>query len=578
MAYNPVTEGYIIDAPWRIDSSVQTIPILAIANDPLNADIHNIYVLDHNNGDNVVASTNWANKQVITANNKPFFYLFNLNKDLFVGNPISVKIKFDLESYLDNEEGPIYIYKSSTDLPTLSNWYVGDTHYHTNYSRNLVEYGAPIRDTKEGARALGLDWITITDHSFDLKAEEWPLLKAESSQYTDTSFVFIPGEEVSTNEYIGDKYRHYLALGINNYIDGIEIDPGFPFAGHTPPDTVNLVKSYGGSGYIAHPYLGHTVIDDPFRQPWKDAEYNLDFTGLQFWNYETVNGDDYEFNAGYEKWKSLLKDGRHVYVSGGSDAHGDFNTNLGKVRTYVYTEQFNQQGILTALKNGNSFMTNGPFVTFKIDNAILGQTVSKPSGSNPTLNIQWASTPEFGAVNKIEIWRNNATAITLNLNSLSGTNSWTDSTPVTSETYYRLVAYASGDYRAYTNPIWVKPNQGGGLDDGDSSSSSGGGGGGGSSGSDTKKPAKSEKKSILPSISVPSLPTIGAGDEAIDSGSGEPINSVVPDDSAKGITALLIYNLKKVGWPAALAMFAAIAAIAFAFQKLQVTGYKPRAK
>ena len=175
--------------------------------------------------------------------------------------------------------------------------------------------------------------------------------------------------------------------------------------------------------------------------------------------------------------------------------------------------------------------------------------------------------------------KNSVGTSNLGMSSFSN-NSTSQNEGLPNGTWYMHLAAADefgnvGETSTFRFNIGAQPVTSGGDSGG---SSGGGGGGGGSSGSDTKKPSKSEKKSILPAISIPSLPTIGAGDESPNSGSGEPINSVVSDDSTKGITALLIYNLKKVGWPAALAMFAAIAAIAFAFQKLQVTGYKPRAK
>ncbi|MEA3488710.1 MAG: hypothetical protein U9R10_05640, partial [Euryarchaeota archaeon] len=95
MVYSP-SEGYILDVPWRIENSEMYIPILAVADDRATyADINNIYVYDHNNGDSFVTSTNWDSAQPIDSSNIPFFYLFNVDKNLFVqvDGTVSLKIK-----------------------------------------------------------------------------------------------------------------------------------------------------------------------------------------------------------------------------------------------------------------------------------------------------------------------------------------------------------------------------------------------------------------------------------------------------------------------------------------------------
>ena len=80
-----------------------------------------------------------------------------------------------------------------------------------------------------------------------------------------------------------------------------------------------------------------------------------------------------------EIWKSLLiEQNRKIFISGGSDAHGDFShmtTIIGEldnaygiVRTYIYTEDFSEDGILNALKSGHSIMTDGPLLIFNVTN------------------------------------------------------------------------------------------------------------------------------------------------------------------------------------------------------------------
>ena len=139
MAYPP-WEGYILDAPWRIENSELNIPILAVDTGTDWADIYNINVYDHNDGDRLVTSTKWSSLQPIYFET-PFFHLFNINKSSFlpIDGKVSIKIKFDLHySIFDNWEGPINVQISSNDIPKITDWYCGDTHQHTNYTDSIM--------------------------------------------------------------------------------------------------------------------------------------------------------------------------------------------------------------------------------------------------------------------------------------------------------------------------------------------------------------------------------------------------------------------------------------------------------
>ena len=55
-----------------------------------------------------------------------------------------------------------------TPLPKPGpDWYYGDTHFHTEYTNDLKEYGGQLTAVKNAANAMGLDFITTTDHASD---------------------------------------------------------------------------------------------------------------------------------------------------------------------------------------------------------------------------------------------------------------------------------------------------------------------------------------------------------------------------------------------------------------------------
>jgi len=467
MAYPPYTEGYILDVPWRIEKSEASIPILAVDTGVYWADIWNIYVYDHNNGDSLVASTNWDSLQPINSSNTPFFHLFNINKSSFVqvDGKVSIKIKFDLHlDPFDNWEGPLDVRISQEDTPAITDWYCGDTHQHTNYTRNVYEFGAPIYATKAANNALGLDWMTITGHSFDLNLGKWNVSTADCDAHSDNLFRVLQGEEVSCYLPGTDQYNHLLVYGAD-FILGGEWEDGTG-SDYTPEEAIAIAKSQEGVTYPAHPF-----DDDPFRDPWQN--YSLDFDGLQIWNHLSSNNIA-KLESGIDIWKDLLLDGRHVYVEGGSDAHGDFNTHAGKVKTYVYAAGYSQNSlpprskILNALRNGHSIMSDGPLVIFDINGELIGNNVSLTNGTNATFRIQWNSTQEFGNITTILVKKGviNETE-EINVTILKPFSIWKD--PLCDEhelmllpnesCYYRVEAYSnttSGEqYRCYTNPIWV---------------------------------------------------------------------------------------------------------------------------
>ena len=57
-------------------------------------------------------------------------------------------------------------------MPEWDNWYAGDTHWHSDITNSDYvvhrEYGMPLTIAQVVSASLGLDWITITDHSFDM--------------------------------------------------------------------------------------------------------------------------------------------------------------------------------------------------------------------------------------------------------------------------------------------------------------------------------------------------------------------------------------------------------------------------
>ena len=541
LAVNTLSLDVVVDVPWRIEPN-KNIPLLLMVKDADQDDypVYEIRIYDdkwpygHSLGEDEIVETidltgsgTCFGKTYLNIDSDWYYVdgagsIPELNPSDFTKDAdgiIHIYVRYDAATLCDplNNDAVFYINTISSDyyLPSLSNYYAGDVHYHSDYTDNSVEFGFPIQATVEAGKTIGLDWTTITDHSFDLDShmpsldESWKwdqigndCKDVSDGGYSDSEFTLIRGEEVSCTNVDG-KFIHFLAYGITNVIEG-EGANGLWYAGnedntdtdgdgwddypttHSLSEVIALVNNQGGFSYAAHPVAHplHDILTE--RSNWQPEDYALEgYTGLQVWN--TINHDD-DRDSGLEIWKDLLLNGRKIFISGGSDAHGDFSHTttvlgnsdnaFGKVRTYVYTESFTEYGILDGLKNGHSIMTDGPLVTFSItnehdDTAIIGDEIA---GNDLSLNIQWESTSEFGNVDHIYVRRGiigendeGNEIYHLTPNTLSGAELYSDlAEKIPSPSYIRIEATSSvgGEiYRCYTNPIWVSSGRSGGPDD-----------------------------------------------------------------------------------------------------------------
>jgi len=519
---NTLLKDVFADAPWRTETG--NIPILVMVKDATGIagdyDLGNVEIYldedcdkDNNEADDILLETvtKWYGVTVSGSFYNLYYpgdwygitYLDPSEHDLSGEVCFHVVIR-EIGGWLDPDSDThshFNVNIASDTLPALTNWHAGDTHYHSSYTDNLVEFGFPVEATVEAGKVIGLDWNAITDHSFDIRDSKtsdsnhkFNTLKSDVSSYNTGSYRLILGEEVSCyghenppNPQVPRGVVHFLIFGMENFNNvrgtGLNFIPGGhdekPEGGLTwnLEDVIDAVNSQGGVSYAAHPEGHRDASAAAFdRVPWITEDYDLvGYNGLQVWN---MMDRDHERDLGLEQWKRLLLNGRKdIFIAGGSDAHGDFShattvigpmdNAFGKVRTYIYCEEFTEEGILNALKNGNSIMTDGPLVIFNITNersetAIIGNEIT---GYYLTLNIQWESTSEFGNISHIYIHRGiiNETEVKISKYNLtpdnfSGAGVYSDlagKVPLMKNGYIRINATTDKGYSVYTNPIWI---------------------------------------------------------------------------------------------------------------------------
>jgi hypothetical protein len=268
-------------------------------------------------------------------------------------------------------------------LPKPAGWLAGETHCHTWYSSSQVEFGASPVVLQGAAKACGLDYVFITDHSYDFAwknsdymhptdpEEQFNLLVKEIHELPPYPHL-IAGEEVSCGNSRGENV-HLLVLGNQSYIHG-QGDGGRRWFNYKPDhsiaDVVGLAD--GAPCFAAHPkmrmgYLERKILN---RGTWHKNDMTSGIWGLQFWD----GVRDFGFEKGRRFWIHELLDGHYLLPLAGSDAHGDLNHYIG-MKTPLISLRENREHIfgfvrtvipeMKMLRQGPLYLTEGPALWFE---------------------------------------------------------------------------------------------------------------------------------------------------------------------------------------------------------------------
>ncbi|HNW88737.1 MAG TPA: T9SS type A sorting domain-containing protein [Bacteroidales bacterium] len=196
------------------------------------------------------------------------YWYFTLNipaeKLALLDDIFDIKVNFSLNMETDQQQY-FRVFRSDDDIPKISGWYRGDMHNHALFTQNDVEFGLPMEATKVAAAKIGLDWITVSDHSCDYDnygssmQNNWDRLAAavQNLNSTDSSFIFIRAMEASINNSKG-KVVHALLYPspadpfcYNFFLDG---GGDLSSTSNTVVQALTSLSGYNGFSYAAHPF------------------------------------------------------------------------------------------------------------------------------------------------------------------------------------------------------------------------------------------------------------------------------------------------------------------------------------
>jgi hypothetical protein len=376
---------------------------------------------------------------------------------------------------------------------------MGDTHTHSSYTDDQVEFGAPIQASVSLSKAMGLGFFCVTDHSYDLDdaignylvndpaVPKWHQLQNEVNEVNSRQkdLVVIRGEEVSCENSDG-KTVHLLLIGSRTFFHGS--GDGAEKWFHTGCEhTIPYILQSKEAGVAA--YAGHPTEDVPFLQrlllrrgEWSKQDFSLpDLHGIQIMNGEVSDS----FRNGLDVWIWLLLRGEKKFIAAGNDAHGNFNrfiqigipflfirekeTQLfGKMKTAVFASH-TENSVVTALQKGHSVITNGPLIVIEVETDLhgIGRIGDTVKGSALVLKIHAVSTEEFGQFASIRIIAGTigkSERVLIEQKSFQSPyelHTLTEWETLSTISYIRAEAFTAGGSGAdqqgfcYTNPIWI---------------------------------------------------------------------------------------------------------------------------
>jgi len=510
----------LADVPIRTSKKNNSIlPVLLIVKDanlfPILLKKVEIKIIGRNRKINVIKQINKNLSQ------KYFSETLNINLNQFKPEQtLFITVKFHIEqnskkyivlndNYKNLSKKPFRTYFAEHALPYPENWFAGEPHYHSNYTSDQVEFGADIPSTKEMAKALGLSWFFVTDHSYDLDDKEddylindtnipkWKKMKDEVKKHNTKDFRIIHGEEVS----IGNADRknvHLLAINHEEFIEGhgdsaekwFRNKPTTKIAEITNYKIQNTNKSQIINNQISNKPISNPKISNqkskslfiaahpneriPFLQKmtlrrgnWQLKDYLQ--SGIKF--LQIINNSDLRLvDKSIAYWKNLLLKGHKFFILAGNDAHGNFNVmrqikipywKLFSSQNQVFGKfltvfNFPENDPIKGIQSGKTIISSGPFLDFWLEaekqKYEIGSTVKLEKAK---LCYETATSPEFGKIASIDLF--------IGDNNLHKEKKVKD--PLNNaflilpkKGYLRMSLSTSKMGRVFTNPIWMGIN------------------------------------------------------------------------------------------------------------------------
>jgi hypothetical protein len=253
-------------------------------------------------------------------------------------------------------------------------WYRGDFHSHTDHS----DAGdRSVTQLIEDARAVGLDFLFVTDHNTIS-----PLSEVDAA--AGPALLTAGGMELTTF------WGHALVLGTREWVDW-RFRSGDGVVNRLAQNSYTTNQLF----IIAHPCSG----GDPYCTgcAWRFGEMMPGAARIvEIWNGRWAGDSNNEQAlALYYDW---LNQGHRLVATAGSDTHSTADYTAAPGFNVVFAEELSEAALLRAVRAGHLYLSSGPRLILEArqQNGVLcmmGDTVAQAAD----VTVQWQDAPH-GAV------------------------------------------------------------------------------------------------------------------------------------------------------------------------------------
>ena len=319
-------------------------------------------------------------------------------------------------------------------------WHPGNTHIHYDEKETRPDDRLMLDPRVEDLRMTAISILK----RWDLEYASNKYAPGFMNEFSSTHFYVECGEE-SRHNALGTHaigYGHVMFLNIRNVVEPVSrgllvdaFDPDYPPLSYACDDTHRqggvVIWCHNGQGMEAPvaAALGKLDAFNLFDPEWKDPEYDI--------------------------YYKMLNAGIKMPASTGSDW---FVSNANRV--YAHTgKAFEYEDWLTSLKNGRTFITNGPSLSLTVADKMLGEEIYAQQGQSMPAVTSWTSHYPIhraeiifnGKVVAAESYPEGSKAGTLTADVTLSNDGWISS---------RLFSDARDSFAqpiwAHTSPIYVK--------------------------------------------------------------------------------------------------------------------------
>lgn len=234
---NTFRKDFVMDAPWRVADEHTAIPVTIILKDCDTDDIRELHWIrcwDETSGDTILWDHDFGDEQIGNDAHESNYWTYVTT--VTEGHPslpdgtlltpanlghgpgdaidlrVSVYYRDNIFNYTETRHLRVHVARDAYPWP--EGWYGGDTHFHTMYTNNTAEFGAPLPAVVATTKAMGLHWLTATDHSCDLDETG-----DGSFSYATTHWEYTIQDESGTTT----TYRDNTAIGTTWDVLGDEV-------------------------------------------------------------------------------------------------------------------------------------------------------------------------------------------------------------------------------------------------------------------------------------------------------------------------------------------------------------------